>query len=237
MKRILIITGVVIVLLAAFWWMQNRVEIATGKVAEAATTLKQIQAQNAHQFEAMRQQIVAIERERAELEAANSLLARRVADREQVVKLKEQQLQERKTLVMTSPLLDVAARWAELAEVPPQSIRPAPDDDLLVAGLTARKTVSLLEELPVVRDEVMALEQDKTDLRQQIANEMRVSTGWEQQCRLCNEKQTLLDSEHKAALELSRQQLGLEKARARRSKLRWAVGGGIVGLVVGLVAK
>lgn len=122
----------------------------------------------------------------------------------------------------TAPPADLANRWATLIQGAPGAVSPGPGADLTVTEPAARATVSALEEVPVLRQDLGDEKAISLGQGQQLVSLAQVNEGLGKQAEGLRNQLTDADKACQA-------QIKVVKAEARKSKLRWfLLGGGVV---------
>ena len=164
----------------------------------------------------------------AELAAQYKDLAAKVLETntklEQAIASRDTELRKQKEIDKTLPPDKLAARWMTLLSLPPLSVVPTTLGQT-VTDSAAHVTVDALEDLPVLRQNVVALRTESDGKGAQIGKAEERITGLQNQVDGLNK--TVIDQTAACKAEVN-----LVKAKARKSKLRWAAAGSIATLAV-----
>lgn len=189
--------------------------IANQVLQEQISKNEEIEKQMSHQLETYQQLM-------STLSAQNSSLARAMGQRQTEV-LHQQKIDQ------TLPLPDLAVRWQKLAGLQPGDFENT-TRGLHVSESGSRTTVQILETVPALREDLAATHQIIENKDTQITGANGVITG-------LNTQVAGLKAELTAKDKACETELKLEKAKARKGKLRaFVVGLGVgAGVVVRLL--
>jgi hypothetical protein len=162
---------------------------------------------SAAQFQQLSQQYA---QQNASLEATNAALA---------ANLGKQQATDR---TLAPPQL--AQRIITLANLGPSDIRPAPGNTFTVTNPGAGQIAATLEELPVVRDQLKNVTQERD-------NDVALLDKSKTNVTQLEGMVTGLNQQIKDGDKVCKDQVALVKAEARRGKRKWFIAGFIAGFV------
>lgn len=158
----------------------------------------------------------------------NASLAAAVAQRTSI-------LEKQQTANNTAPLPEVAQRWIGLAGLQPTDLQVAANG-VDVNDTAARKTVNLLEEVPVLQQNVRDIQQvaDNRQAELSKANDVIATQG----TQIVGLNQEVADEKkaHKADVDADKKTIDSVKADARKSKRNWFIAGFIAGIGTRLLA-
>lgn len=156
---------------------------------------------------------------KAQMDSQNAALRNQITQLS--VALANRQAQDR---TLAPP--ELAARWETLINLP-GSVRPSPDG--YIASLAAgTQTVVTLEEVPSLRQTVTNQEKLISNDKQELASIQTALASSQAEVQACKVTQKSADAACKA-------EVAEVKAKARKSKLKWFLGGLAAG--AGLVAR
>lgn len=220
-ERLLIVLAVLVVLVyLGGKYLDSSQESAIAKNAVAQQVLQDQVAQNATIAKQLATQVQQYQGMIESLAAQNSSLARAIGQRQTEV-LHQQKVDQ------TLPLPDLAVRWQKLTGLQPGDFENT-TRGLHVSESGSRTTVQILETVPVLREDLAATHKIIENKDTQIEGANGVITG-------LNTQVTGLKAELTAKDKACATQLSLEKAKARKSKVKYFVTG--LGIGAGVVAK
>ena len=220
--------------LAGFWkavnWVDARAKSMEDKFHADFVAL---QAQTAQREADLNKELTGIRADYARLAQENVKLNEKLKARE--VELEKQRLANQQAIaaVQTLPLPELASHWRDLAQLSEQDLRPTPDPQTLeVSTEGARKTVTLLTELPFLRNSVVQLQLDKLDLKNIITNQGDQLAGVQKEVVLEKERGAMHDTLNQAEVKDLNAQIQSAKAGATKGKRNWFVGGLATGAII-----
>ena len=220
-ERLLIVLAVLVALVyLGGKYFDSSKDSAVAKNAVAQQVLQEQVTQNATIAKQLAVQVQQYQEMITSLTAQNSSLARAMGQRQTEV-LHQQKIDQ------TLPLPDLAVRWQKLAGLNPSDFENT-TRGLHVSESGSRTTVQILETVP-------ALRADLVDTHKIIENKDTQIKGADGIIAGLNTQVTGLKSELTAKDKACDTQLSLEKAKARKGKVRSFLTG--LGIGAGVVAK
>lgn len=190
----------------------SRVAVLQAQVEKNAA-LAAANAQMASDYKAFAQQAQAAN---VQLEQANAKLAA--------------SLQQQQAVDAQLPPSELAGRIETLAQLPTNSVVPAPDNSFSVTASGAVVIAQTLEQVPVLSEQLDNAKAEKTNVDAQLAAQDKLVTGLNLQV---TGLQTQIGDQDKAC----KAQVSLEKAKAGKGKWRWFTVGYVAGLATRGVVK
>jgi hypothetical protein len=224
------------VLLAALYgvhlWTSHSSDAAIAKYAAAQQVLQEQVTKNAETAKQLAVQVQQYQQQLDALKAENASLQASVAKRQTTVQAQQHTDQ-------TLPMPQVITRWEQLANLQPtetqtnwvQLAKLGPSDiqntdkGLLVSDAGARTTLQVLELVPVLQADVKDLQTIVGNKDKQIGGLNDIVTGLNNQVAGLQ----LQAVDQKTACN---DQVKMEKAKARKSKLKWFLGGVLTGAAI-----
>jgi hypothetical protein len=214
-ERLIIILAV---LLAAVYlgslWMNHSSDSAVAANAIAQQDRKEQTAQNVE----IAKQVIALQQQYQQmmvtLSAQNAAINSAINQRQIVV-------QQQQKVDQTLPLPDLAKRWEKLVDLQPSDIQ-ATDKGLTVTDAGSRETVKVLETVPALKQEVKDTQQIVENKNAQVEGLTGLVTSRDTEIVGLKAEVSKADAACKTTLDL-------EKTKARKSKVKWFVGGVITG--------
>ena len=224
-ERILIVA---MVLLAGSWlgnkYLSGRIQAAENKLAVATQQLADQQALNKQQLQASADAAKETQQATTIYQATIDTPSRQNAALASAVASRNVQLQQQHAVDANLTLPDLAVRWKNLSSLSDSEISAS------AAGVTlsdsgARKTVAQLEELPIVKanlvDETKTAENTQTELTSAngvIAKQGDQIVALNTQIGGLNQEIKKSDQQHKDAI-------ALINDKQRKGKIKWFIGG------------
>jgi putative heme degradation protein len=154
----------------------------------------------------------------AQVTAQNQSLMAQIAARDKQVVVQQAEIK-------TMPLPEVAAKWVQLADIPPAEVTAVPGG-LQVSEDGARKTTSMLAETVAVQADYSDLKKINTNKDSQIVQLSALNTS-------LNNQIGGLNLEIKDKTKACTDQVNMVKATSNRSKRNWFLRGLSAGAVIG----
>lgn len=194
-------------------YLVSRDQLAASK----ATQVLQAQAEiNAKEATDAKQTLLQYQQLAQQLIASNQAIA--LAQQKLAVDTQKQQAVDK-----TLPPAALAARWTDLVKVSPETVQPS-KEGYTVSQDTAQQTVSQLEAVPQLQTSITDWKQINSNDNKQIAGQDGVINSLHNQVDGLNKQITDADKACQA-------QITVVKAEARKSKLRWFIGGFVAGFI------
>lgn len=217
-ERIILVT---LVLAAGAWGWSTWVNSdASAKRAQAAVLSQQVadlKTQNAAIALQAAQSAAVYQATVEALTQQNASLAAAVTQRNAI-------LGEQQTHNTAAPLPELAQRWAELAKIAPETLAATPTG-ISVSDTSARMTVNLLEEVPVLRADLADTETIAVNRQTELDKADGLITS-------LNAEVTGLKTLGTAEGKKCAADIAVVKADARKSKRNWFIKGVTVGAAV-----
>jgi hypothetical protein len=201
-------------------YLDSSKDSAVAKNAVAQQVLQEQVTQNATIAKQLAVQVQQYQEMITSLSAQNSSLTRAMGQR-------QTEVQHQQKIDQTLPLPDLAVRWQKLAGLQSSDFENT-GKGLHVSESGSRTTVQILETVPALREDLAASHKIIENKDTQIEGADGIISG-------LNTQVTGLKSELTAKDKACATQLSLEKAKARKSKVKYFVTG--LGIGAGVVAK
>jgi hypothetical protein len=213
---ILLISCFIFLVGCIYLYDSKRAEKAEVQAAAAQAQAKIVDTQNKTFQAQTQQQILVLTQQNQSLQAQIQVLTGAIAQR-------DAQLTQKQQNILTLPPSALAEQWGSAAQ------ESAPDLDsqgnFLVALPLAQKSVSALESVTV-------LQADKQDLTSELTNQRTITENTELQLTKEQAAHTSDMNTCKVDKDALQSQITQLKASARRSKLRWGLGGFATGALM-----
>ncbi len=216
-------------------WRDSRADAASAKLVEATTKLEKIQHDNAEFTKKAQEQIAAFQDQNERLAADNRRLAGQLADSNRRMVALQQDLATRLNTLQTAPIAEVVTRWGVLADVPLTQFRTG-QDAVSVTFDGARRTTIALERGATAQKEIGELEGQVGNLGQQIKNRDGTIANKDAELTIERERVQHISQELSATDAKGKAEVADVKAKARKSKLRWAGVFLAIGITLGYIA-
>lgn len=203
-------------------WMDNRITAAETQVAIVTQQLKTQEAINTQQTQQTKQDV-------AQYQAMVDTLTRQNAALASAVSTRNSQLVVQKQADATLTLPDLAVRWKNLSNLSDTEIQAAAGS-ISVTDSGALKTVSQLEEIPVIQADLVDTKTVADNTQKELDKSNQVIGDLTKQVSGLNLQVTDQDKQCKA-------DLAEVKATARKSKRNWFVAGFVSGIATRLLLK
>jgi hypothetical protein len=161
----------------------------------------------------------------------NTLVATVTAQNRQLasgIQTRTQATTQQQTVDQTLPMSDLANRWATLLKLPSDDFTDT-SLGLVVKDEASYATVSQLELVPELQQNLADTNKMNTGLMQELAGQTEIVAVQKDQIDGLNK--ALIDQDT-----VCTDKINLEKAKARKSKLKWFLGGLVTGFIGGIAA-
>jgi hypothetical protein len=234
-ERLLICTMVILaVTFLGNKWLDNR---STGAAVQAALAQQKAVVLQQKVDEDVKQSAVQAAQNAqiaAQYQSMVDTLNRQVASLAAAVAQRNNNLVNQQASNQTAPLPNVAKRWVSLADLQPTDLTVA-DTGINVNDTAVRKTVNLLEEVPVLQKNVQDIQQIADNRQIELSKANDLIAGQNTQIGGLIKQVTDEKASHKADVDADRKEIDSVKADARKSKRNWFIAGFITGVATRLL--